>query len=198
MSKAVIEMSIVSTADLELGAAFALCMAACAFEPQARDENASNEDAPAPVAAIGDDLADARPMLRPMPAPPPDAVATDSGVKLSVVQPGTAASYHPDPSSSVCLHYEARTLDGRLIESTYRRGSPKCSSMMDLPPGVREGVTYMTVGEKTRMWIPSRLALMHYRGPSDEPLVYDVELLQILASQPRRHLPVNTADRFSM
>lgn len=172
-------------------------LGACALESNAW--HAPESKAAGPPA--GDDyrreLEQAEPMVQPMPPPPPDAVVTEDGVKLSVLQPGTAASYHPDQASSVCVHYEARTRDGQLVASTYRSGSPRCTETMDLPPGVREGVTYMTLGEKTRMWIPSRLALMHDRGPSDEPLVYDVELLQILATSPPRHLPENTADRFS-
>jgi peptidylprolyl isomerase len=79
----------------------------------------------------------------------------------------------------VCPHYEVRNPDGELVDSTYRKGAPHCGPMVGLPPGLREGVTYMTLQEKTRMWIPARLALLHRPVPDDGPLVYDVELLEI-------------------
>jgi peptidylprolyl isomerase len=173
-------MTIVEISDAAAACAFASVLLACGLdseEPQQPDDANGAEPSPA---VIGEELVEPRPMMQPVPPPPPNAVVTDGGVKLAVLQPGTAASYHPDGASSVCLHYEARVPDGRLVESTYREGSPRCAALMQLPPGLREGVPYMTVGEKTRMWIPARLALMHHTGAVDDPLVYDVELLQIL------------------
>ena len=59
------------------------------------------------------------------------------------------------------------------------RGPPATFGLGEVIPGWTEGVQLMVVGEKTRFWIPQRLA---YKGQAGVPrgmLVFDIELIKI-------------------
>lgn len=107
-------------------------------------------------------------------APPADAKTTPSGLAYKVIKAGTGTE-HPKKSSRVTVHYSGWQTNGKLFDSSVLRGAPATFGLGDVIPGWTEGVQLMVVGEKTRFWIPERLA---YKG--QEPsglLVFDVELL---------------------
>lgn len=111
-------------------------------------------------------------------APPDDAKRTPTGLAYKVLKPGKGTS-KPGRSSTVTVHYSGWTTDGKLFDSSVRRGQPASFGLEDVIAGWTEGVQLMVVGEKTRFWIPERLA---YKGEPGMPrgmLVFDVELLAI-------------------
>lgn len=109
-------------------------------------------------------------------AVPADAKKTASGLAYKVVKAGTG-SEHPKKSSRVSVHYTGWTTDGKMFDSSVMRGQPATFGLSEVIEGWTEGVQLMVVGEKTRFWIPEKLA---YKGQSGAPagmLVFDVELL---------------------
>jgi peptidylprolyl isomerase len=110
--------------------------------------------------------------------PPSDAKRTASGLAYKVLRPGTGSS-HPDKNSRVTVHYTGWTAsDGKMFDSSVVRGAPATFGLNEVIQGWTEGVQLMVVGERTRFWIPARLAYQDRKGPQGM-LVFDVELLAI-------------------
>lgn len=110
-------------------------------------------------------------------AAPADAKKTSSGLAYRVLQPGTGTA-HPKATNEVTVHYSGWTTDGKLFDSSVLRGKPATFPLNGVIAGWTEGVQLMVVGEKTRFWIPEKLA---YQGKSAPfgLLVFDVELIAI-------------------
>jgi peptidylprolyl isomerase len=109
-------------------------------------------------------------------AAPPDAKKTASGLAYRVLRPGKGGA-RPVRTSRVTVHYSGWTTDGKLFDSSLTRGQPATFALTDVIEGWTEGLQLMEPGEKTRFWIPERLA---YKGQGNGPrgmLVFDVELL---------------------
>jgi FKBP-type peptidyl-prolyl cis-trans isomerase len=109
-------------------------------------------------------------------SPPPDAKKTASGLAYKVLRPGRASA-RPMSRSRVTVHYTGWTTDGKMFDSSVARGRPETFGLDEVIAGWTEGVQLMTEGERTRFWIPERLA---YEGKAGAPrgmLVFDIELL---------------------
>jgi len=111
-------------------------------------------------------------------AAPADAVKTDSGLASKVLQKGTGTD-NPTATSSVTVHYTGWTTDGKMFDSSVKRGTPATFRLNAVIPGWTEGVQLMVEGEKRRFWIPEELAYKGRRGPPKGMLVFDVELIEI-------------------
>jgi peptidylprolyl isomerase len=113
-------------------------------------------------------------------APPADAEKTSSGLASKVIQKGTA-TVHPEKQDTVKVHYTGWMTNGKMFDSSVKRGQPTEFPLKGVIPGWTEGVQLMVVGEKRRFWIPGKLA--YGDTPSgNRPfgmLVFDVELLDI-------------------
>ena len=110
--------------------------------------------------------------------PPADAPKTKSGLAYKVLRPGTGQE-KPKSSTTVTVHYSGWTTDGKMFDSSVVNGKPATFGLNQVIKGWTEGVQLMVEGEKTRFWIPSKLA---YDGAPDRPqgmLVFDVELIKI-------------------
>jgi len=110
-------------------------------------------------------------------AAPADAQRTPSGLAYTVLRPGAKNGVHPTKTSRVTVHYSGWTTDGKLFDSSLMRGQTASFGLGDVIEGWTEGLQLMVPGEKTRFWIPERLA---YKGQENGPkgmLVFDVELL---------------------
>ncbi|MEO7156466.1 MAG: FKBP-type peptidyl-prolyl cis-trans isomerase [Vicinamibacterales bacterium] len=110
-------------------------------------------------------------------AAPADAKKTASGLAYKVLREGKGET-HPTKSSTVTVHYTGWTTDGKMFDTSVDKGAPISFGLGDVIAGWTEGVQLMTVGEKTRFWIPERLAYKGERPPRGM-LVFDVELLAI-------------------
>jgi len=112
-------------------------------------------------------------------APPADAKKTASGLAYRVLTKGSGKE-HPGPTTRVKVHYSGWTKDGKMFDSSVTRGEPTQFGLNQVIPGWTEGVQLMVKGEKTRFWIPGKLAY------GDEPkrpgapsgqLTFDIELI---------------------
>src|SRR5258705_226211 len=110
-------------------------------------------------------------------APPADATKTASGLATKVLKAG-AGKEHPGKDDQVMVHYTGWTTDGKMFDSSVGRGEPATFPLDGVIAGWTEGVQLMYEGEKTRFWIPEKLAYGGKQAPYG-PLVFDVELLKI-------------------
>jgi FKBP-type peptidyl-prolyl cis-trans isomerase len=116
-------------------------------------------------------------------APPADAKKTASGLAYKVLTPGKGKD-KPALTDTVQVHYTGWTTDGRMFDSSVKRGAPAKFPVGGVIKGWTEALQLMVVGEKTRLWIPSQLAYGDTPG-SGRPqgmLVFDVELLEIISA----------------
>jgi FKBP-type peptidyl-prolyl cis-trans isomerase len=114
-------------------------------------------------------------------APPKTAKKTKTGIYYRVLKKGTGKD-HPAATSTVEVHYSGWTTDGKMFDSSVTRGQPTSFPLNGVIAGWTEGVQLMTVGEKTRFWIPGNLAYGEKDDGSGRPygmLVFDIELLGI-------------------
>lgn len=153
-----------------IGVALLIATATWAWQPaQANEAGKTNKVRNNPWAAPAD-VAKA----------PADAIRTESGLAYKVLKPGTG-TVHPKPTSRVTVNYSGWQTDGRMFDSSYKRGKPATFPLNRVIRGWTEGVQLMVVGEKARFWIPANLAYGNNPGgrkPGGE-LVFDIELLSI-------------------
>lgn len=128
--------------------------------------------------------------LPPPPPPPPtpeDVAAPPSTAECAANHLCTrrlaAGRGGPTPSANamVRIHYSGWTTDGRMFDSSVTRGEPVEFPLARVVPGFSQGIQLMTAGEKRRLWIPQELAYQGRPGAPPGMLVFDVELLEILA-----------------
>jgi FKBP-type peptidyl-prolyl cis-trans isomerase FkpA len=107
---------------------------------------------------------------------------TDSGLVIKTVTEGTGAS--PKPTDRVKVHYKGTLRNGTEFDSSISRGEPATFPLNRVVPCWTEGLGLMKVGEKAKLTCPSDLAYgergVPGRIPAGAPLVFDVELLEIL------------------
>ena len=126
-------------------------------------------------------------------APPADAPKTPSGLASKVLKAGTGTE-HPGGRDKVTVHYTGWTTDGKMFDSSVKRGKPATFPLNRVIPGWTEGVQLMVQGETRRFWIPQELA---YRGQPGAPagmLVFDVELISFVAAPKPLPVPEVPAD----
>jgi FKBP-type peptidyl-prolyl cis-trans isomerase len=112
-------------------------------------------------------------------AAPADATVTESGLAYKVLQPGKG-TLHPKRRDTVVVHYSGWTTDGRMFDSSIEHGGEPIEFPLDaVIRGWTEGLQLMVEGEKTRFWIPSKLAYGSDRTKPQGMLVFDVELIDI-------------------
>ena len=144
--------------------------AAAAVDHQAPAKDPESTPSPSPRAPPGpaapDDVA----------APPADAEKTASGLASKVLLAGSGAE-RPERSDVVKVHYSGWTTDGRLFDSSVKRGRPAEFRLDRVIAGWTEGLQLMVPGEKRRFWIPEKLAYAGRPGTPQGMLVFDVELL---------------------
>ena len=114
-------------------------------------------------------------------AAPADAITTSSGLAYKVLQKGTGDT-HPTAASTVEVHYTGWMTNGEMFDSSVVRGETISFPLSGVIAGWTEGVQKMVVGEKTRFWIPGKLAYGETPSRPGYPygtLVFDVELVGI-------------------
>jgi peptidylprolyl isomerase len=114
-------------------------------------------------------------------APPADATFESNKLASKVLKKGTG-SEHPTAASLAEVHYSGWTTDGKMFDSSIRRGEPVEFALRDVIDGWRQGLMLMVVGEKRRLWIPQSLAFKGQSGKPKSMLVFDIELLSILVA----------------
>ncbi len=110
-------------------------------------------------------------------AVPGDAILTPSGLAYKVLAQGKGGA-RPAPGDVVLVHYTGWTPDGRVFDSSVRRGSRASLPLDRVIPGWREGMALMSRGDRFRFWIPGPLAYASTPVPGAPTgmLVFDVSL----------------------
>jgi peptidylprolyl isomerase len=185
---------------LSLSAAFALGQTV-GCEPEqhtaATAEPSGSTSAPKPGASTS--AAPAKDLVPPpedVAAPPADAQKTASGLAYKVLTPGKGGD-KPTTDDKVKVHYTGWTADGKSFDSSMKRGQPATFKVTQVIKGWTEGLQLMSVGEKTRFWIPAELAYGNTPkrpgGPSGQ-LTFDVELLEVTKGIPAPAVPADVAE----
>jgi FKBP-type peptidyl-prolyl cis-trans isomerase FkpA len=107
---------------------------------------------------------------------------TASGLQYEVLIKGTGTK-SPSATDTVEVNYEGTLLDGKVFDSSYKRGESISFPLNRVIKGWTEGVQLMTEGAKYRFYIPSDLAYGERGAGRDiapnAALIFDVELLKI-------------------
>ena len=162
-----------------------VAVAVVACQPAAPAEDSSKKDSPKtetnkPEKPVAPDI----PAPSDVAQPPADAAKTATGLASKVLKPATPAEggpVKPGPEDVVEVHYTGWTTDGKMFDSSVKRGKPAKFPLNGVIAGWTEGLQLMGEGESRRFWIPEELA---YKGRPGKPagmLVFDVELLKVHA-----------------
>jgi len=111
------------------------------------------------------------------------AQKTASGLIYSEIKAGTGAQ--PKATDIVKVHYTGTLIDGKVFDSSVKRGQPVDLPLSQVFPCWTEGVSMMKVGGKSKLVCPSETAYGD-RGrppviPGGATLVFEVELLDVKA-----------------
>lgn len=111
---------------------------------------------------------------------------TTKGVQYKIVKEGTGIV--PKVSDKVQVHYVGTLLDGTEFDNSVKRGEPLEFPVSAVIEGWQDLLQVMHEGEKVKAWIPSALAYgeegVDPLIPSNAMLVFEVELLKVLAEVP--------------
>jgi len=107
---------------------------------------------------------------------------TASGLQYKVLTQGTGAI--PTATDEVKVNYEGHLVDGKVFDSSYKRGEPATFKANQVIKGWTEALTMMPVGSKWELYIPYNLAYGERGAGQDikpySALIFTVELLDIV------------------
>ncbi len=105
----------------------------------------------------------------------------DGGVQYKVLKEGTGAM--PKDTSMVKVHYEGKTIDGKVFDSSYQRGQPADFRANQVIKGWTEALVHMPAGSIWEVYIPQELAYgERQQGTDIKPfsmLIFKIELLEV-------------------
>ncbi|BCN93023.1 peptidyl-prolyl cis-trans isomerase Mip [Thiomicrorhabdus immobilis] len=104
----------------------------------------------------------------------------DSGIQYKVIKSGKGNS--PTENDTIFAHYEGSFIDGKVFDSSYKRGTPLKFQMGNVIKGWGEVLKHMKPGDKWEVVIPSNLAYGEKGagetiGPN-KTLLFTIELIQ--------------------
>ena len=103
-----------------------------------------------------------------------------SGVQYKVLKEGTGAI--PSDTSLVKVNYEGKTIDGKVFDSSYKRGEPinlRCNQTIK---GWTDAMVHMPAGSVWEVYIPQDLAYGEREQGDIKPfscLIFKIELLEV-------------------
>ncbi|VAX77035.1 FKBP-type peptidyl-prolyl cis-trans isomerase FkpA [Serratia symbiotica] len=109
---------------------------------------------------------------------------TKTGLLYQVEKSGTGAI--PKDSDIVVVNYKGTLIDGTEFDNSYARGEPFSFRLDGAMPGWREGLKHAKKGGNIKLVIPPVLAYDKTSVPgipANSTLVFNVELLDVKASQ---------------
>lgn len=126
-----------------------------------------------------------------------DVKSTPSGIYYVIETPGEGEA-NPDNGSLVTAHYHGTLLDGKVFDSSVKRGEPLQFQLGGVIPGWQETIPMLKKGGKGKFLIPSALAYGS-RGagnaiPPNSALVFEIELVDF-ADQAAVAAKQNTIDQ---
>ena len=114
----------------------------------------------------------------------PGARLLPSGMVIRSLRPGTGPA--PKRSDTVTVHYEGRSLDGKLFDTSANNKGPVELKVQETVPCWINGLLEMKAGEKARFTCPAELIAIGGHAPGGlhegAAAVYDVELIEVKAA----------------
>ncbi len=108
-------------------------------------------------------------------------ITTDSGLQYLVKESGSGKT--PLATDTVVTHYEGRTIDGKVFDSSYKRGQPASFPVNRVIAGWTEALQLMSEGDKWELYIPADLAYGSQGAGADiapnETLIFAIELITV-------------------
>ena len=105
----------------------------------------------------------------------------ESGVQYKVLKEGTGAL--PKDTSMVKVHYEGKTMDGKVFDSSYSRNQPADFRANQVIKGWTEALVHMPAGSIWEVYIPQELAYGERQQGADikpfSTLIFKIELLEV-------------------
>lgn len=101
-----------------------------------------------------------------------------NGVLYKVIKEGTGEM--PKDTSTVRVHYEGKTIDGKVFDSSYERKEPITLRANQVIPGWTEALTHMPVGSTWEVVIPQDQAYGDRETSKIKPfstLIFKIELI---------------------
>ncbi len=103
-----------------------------------------------------------------------------SGVQYKVIKEGNGAI--PADTSLVKVHYEGKTVEGKVFDSSYQRGEPinlRCNQTIK---GWTDAMVHMPAGSVWEVYIPQELAYGEREQGDIKPfsaLIFKIELIEV-------------------
>lgn len=100
------------------------------------------------------------------------------GVQYKVIKEGSGAL--PKDTSTVTVHYEGRTIDGKVFDSSYTRKEPAKLRANQVIKGWTEALVHMPVGSVWEVYIPQEKAYGSRDAGNIKPfsaLIFKIELI---------------------
>ena len=108
-------------------------------------------------------------------------VTLPSGVQYKIIKEGKGAM--PKDTSLVKVNYEGKTLDGKVFDSSYKRGQAAEFRANQVIKGWSEALQQMPAGSTWEVYIPQELAYgERQQGADIKPfsmLIFKIELLEV-------------------
>lgn len=116
-------------------------------------------------------------------------VTLPDGLQYKILTAGTGPK--PLATDTVKVNYEGTLINGKVFDSSYKRGEPAQFPVNGVIKGWTEALQLMPVGSKWQLFIPSDLAYGEHSPGGDiganDTLIFQVELLSIEKSgQPKK------------
>ena len=104
-----------------------------------------------------------------------------SGVQYKVIKEGTGAM--PKDTCMVKVHYEGKTIDGKVFDSSYKRNEPADFRANQVIKGWTDALVHMPAGSIWEVYIPQELAYGERQQGTDikpfSTLIFKIELLEV-------------------
>lgn len=110
----------------------------------------------------------------------PGVVTLPSGVQYKVIKEGNGPM--PKDTSMVKVQYEGKTIDGKVFDSSYKRGEPVDLRANQVIKGWTEALVHMPAGSVWEVYIPQNLAYGEREQGQIKPfsvLIFKIELVSV-------------------
>jgi len=108
-------------------------------------------------------------------------VTLPDGLQYKVVKDGSGDT--PTKQDTVTVDYQASTIDGKIFDSSYKRGKPASFKVSDMIRGFQEALLLMKPDSTWEVYIPSSLAYGAQGVPGvigpNETLVFKIHLITV-------------------
>ncbi len=109
-----------------------------------------------------------------------DVVTLKDGLQYKILEAGNGVK--PTLKDTVTVDYEGSLVNGKVFDSSYKRGTPATFPVNGVIPGWTEALQLMPVGSTWELYIPANLAYGAHGVPGIGPnqaLIFKVNLIKI-------------------